>query len=238
MIEKTLNIDGINITLFKSNRAKSLNITVKPFTGVRVSVPKSYSFEKANSIVKQRMDWIKRHLSLMQKAENLFTVFDWNTEFQTREHTLMLVSSDKEVLRATVRNCKIRIDIPKSIDISENIVQKEIRKGIERAWRKEAKAILPGRVGDLAKKHGFKYKQVAIKNAKTRWGSCSLDNNINLSLHLMRLPDHLVDYVILHELVHTKIKNHSPYFWQHLDQITGNARGLDREVKKYRIQIY
>lgn len=238
MTEETLHIDGINITLFKSSRAKSLNITIKPFSGVRVSVPKSVSFKKAKSIVEQRMEWIKKHLPRMQKAEDLFTVFDWDTEFKTREHVLTLVQSEKDVLRATVRNCQIKIDIPKEMDISENIVQEEIRKGIERAWRREAKAWLPGRLEELAKKHGFKYKQVAIKNAKTRWGSCSSDNNINLSLHLMRLPDHLIDYVILHELVHTKIKNHSPHFWQLLDQVTGNARKLDREVKEYRIQIY
>lgn len=238
MTEETLHIDGINITLFKSNRAKSLNITIKPFTGVRVSVPKSVSFKKAKSIVEQRMDWIKKHLPRMQKAEDLFTVFDWDTKFKTREHELTLVQSKKDTLRAIVRNCTIKVDIPKQMDISENQVQEEIRKGIERAWRREAKAWLPGRVEELAKKHGFKYKQVAIKNAKTRWGSCSSDNNINLSLHLMRLPDHLIDYVILHELVHTKIKNHSPHFWQLLDQVTGKARKLDREVKEYRIQIY
>ena len=238
MTEETLHIDGINITLFKSNRAKSLNITIKPFTGVRVSVPKSVSFKKAKSIVEQRMDWIKKHLPRMQKAEDLFTVFDWDTEFKTREHVLTIVQSEKETLRATVRNCTIKIDIPKGMDISENQVQEEIRKGIERAWRREAKAWLPGRLEELAKKHGFNYKQVTIKNAKTRWGSCSADNNINLSLHLMRLPDHLIDYVILHELVHTKIKNHSPHFWQLLDQVTGNARKLDREVKEFRIQIY
>lgn len=238
MTEETLHIDGINITLFKSSRAKSLNITIKPFSGVRVSVPNSVSFKKAKSIVEQRMDWIKKHLPRIQKAEDLFTVFDWDTEFETREHVLTLVQSEKDTLRATVRNCQIKIDIPKGMDISENIVQEEIRKGIERAWRREAKAWLPGRVEELAQEHGFKYKQVAIKNAKTRWGSCSSDNNINLSLHLMRLPDHLIDYVILHELVHTKIKNHSPHFWQLLDQVTGNARKLDREVKEFRIQIY
>ena len=90
----------------------------------------------------------------------------------------------------------------------------------------------------LAEKYKFKYKNVAIKNAKTRWGSCSFINNINLSLHLMRLPDHLIDYVILHELVHTKIKNHSRDFWQLLDIVSGNAKKLDREVKEYKIQIY
>jgi predicted metal-dependent hydrolase len=238
MTEETLHIDQINITLFKSTRAKSLNITIKPFSGVRVSVPKSVSFKKAKDIVEQRMDWIKKHLSRMQKAEEMFTVFDWSTEFKTREHELRLVQSDNKVLRATVRNGQIRINIPKETDISTNKVQQEIRKGIERAWRKEAKAFLTVRLEELAKIHGFSFKKITIQNAKTRWGSCSFDNSINLSLHLMRLPDYLIDYVILHELVHTKIKNHSPQFWQLLDQVSGNARKLDREVKQYRIEIY
>jgi predicted metal-dependent hydrolase len=54
----------------------------------------------------------------------------------------------------------------------------------------------------------------------------------------MRLPDYLIDYVILHELVHTKIKNHSSEFWQLLNIVSGNAKKLDREVKDFRIQIY
>ena len=93
-------------------------------------------------------------------------------------------------------------------------------------------------VEELAKKHNFKFKKVLIRNAKTRWGSCSKDNTINLSPHLMRLPNYLIDYVILHELVHTKIKNHSKEFWQLLGIVSGNAKKLDREVKDFRIQIY
>lgn len=89
----------------------------------------------------------------------------------------------------------------------------EIRKAIERAWKKKAKEYLPEKVQKLVSKYKFNYKKISVKNSKTRWGSCSFDNSIHLSLHLMRLPDHLVDYAILRELVHTKIKNHSRDFW-------------------------
>ena len=102
----------------------------------------------------------------------------------------------------------IDVSIPQSNAVEDAEVQNEIRRAIERAWRKEAKEYLPKRVSDLANIHKFEFNKVSVKNSKTRWGSCSFDNSINLSLHLMRLPDHLVDYVILHELVHTKIKNH------------------------------
>jgi len=238
MQEQTLEINGVEVTLFKSQRAKSLNITIKPFSGVRVSVPASISFEKAKEATKQRIEWIKSHLSKMQKAEDLFTVFKLDTKFQTRTHHLQLRVSENEILKSTVRNNLIDVSIPQSNAVEDAEVQNEIRRAIERAWRKEAKEYLPKRVSDLANKHNFEFNKVSIKNSKTRWGSCSFDNSINLSLHLMRLPDYLVDYVILHELVHTKIKNHSRDFWQLLDLVSGNAKKLDREVKEFRIQIY
>jgi len=238
MEEEVLDIKGVDVAFFRSNRAKRLNITIKPFTGVRVSVPHSVSFKKAKQATEERIDWIKSHLSKMQKAEDLFTVFNLDTKFQTRTHHLDIKISETATLRSVVGNNKITVTIPVSNKVEDAEVQNEIRKAIERAWRKEAKDYLPKRVEELAAKHKFNFKNVAIKNAKTRWGSCSFDNNINLSLHLMRLPDHLVDYVILHELVHTKVKNHSRDFWQLLDIVSGNAKKLDREVKEYRIQIY
>ena len=96
-----------------------------------------------------------------------------------------------------------------------------------------AKEFLEGRIKELADKFGFVYNKVTIRNQKTRWGSCSGKNNINLNMQLMNTPNHLIDYVILHELVHTKIKNHSPLFWGSLDIYVGNAKAIDKELKKY-----
>ncbi len=100
-----------------------------------------------------------------------------------------------------------------------------------------ALAYLPLRTQQLAGEHGFSYRRVSIRASRTRWGSCSAVNNINLSLYLMQLPSHLIDYVILHELVHTVHKNHGPDFWQLLGQKTGQARELAAEMKKYRIKV-
>ena len=101
----------------------------------------------------------------------------------------------------------------------------------------EAKLYLPRRVEELAKKHGFTYNKVFVKNLKTKWGSCSSACNINLNIHLMRLPDELIDYIILHELAHTKELNHSRKFWDILHGIYGDARIIDAEMKKYRVDF-
>lgn len=105
-------------------------------------------------------------------------------------------------------------------------------------WRKAALDYLPARLNEMALKYNFHYSKVSLRNNKTRWGSCSHKNNISLSIRLMRLPRHLADYVILHELVHTVHKNHGKEFWALLEEITGNARGLDRELSQYHPELF
>jgi predicted metal-dependent hydrolase len=104
--------------------------------------------------------------------------------------------------------------------------------------RPTARRRLVDRLDYLAQKHGFQYNRVFIRNQKTRWGSCSGKNNINLNVNLVRLPDELMDYTILHELVHTRIKNHGKRFWAQLDRLLGDARKLDRALNDYNLMMF
>ena len=100
--------------------------------------------------------------------------------------------------------------------------------------RAQAKAALPPKVEFYARKFGFSYGRVTIRAARSKWGSCSADNNISLSLYLMTLPEHLADYVIIHELCHTVHHNHSPRFHALLDRCTGGReKELRRELRAY-----
>lgn len=100
-----------------------------------------------------------------------------------------------------------------------------------------AKKVLVGRLKVLAKENGFTYNKVSIRNQRTRWGSCSAKNNISLNMKLVRLPNNLIDYIILHELLHTRIKNHSRYFFLELDKLVGNSRILRSRLRDYCIGI-
>lgn len=100
--------------------------------------------------------------------------------------------------------------------------------------RRKAKAYLPAKTEQLAAIHGFTYTSLSIRPSRTRWGSCSSRKSINLSFFLMMLPEHLIEYVILHELCHTVHMNHSPAFWALLDQHLGqNSKALRRELRSY-----
>jgi len=101
--------------------------------------------------------------------------------------------------------------------------------------KRAAKLMLTKKLFNLAEQNGFTVNKVSIRNQKTRWGSCSSLNNINLNIKLARLPEELVDYVLFHELVHTKIKNHSKVFWAELDYYVGDAKKLDKKLKKIKL---
>ena len=94
------------------------------------------------------------------------------------------------------------------------------------------KKYLTKRVDDLAKQHGFKYNKLRFKVMKTRWGSCTAKNNISLNILMAHTSKRLQDYIILHELVHTRIKNHGNSFWVLMDRITGDAKGMHKELKE------
>jgi len=102
--------------------------------------------------------------------------------------------------------------------------------------RNRARRLLVERLDELARKHDFTYNRAFVKNQKTRWGSCSSADNINLNVNLVRLPDELRDYVILHELVHTRHKNHSKAFWRALDRIVGDGKQLQRQLRQYQLR--
>ena len=104
--------------------------------------------------------------------------------------------------------------------------------------RAAAKTILTNQLNYLANKYGFSYNRVFIRNQKTRWGSCSCKNNINLNMNLVRLPGELLDYVLIHELVHTRIKNHSKRFWAELDKYVGQARMMAKKLRNHSLSMF
>ena len=103
------------------------------------------------------------------------------------------------------------------------------------ALRREARKVLPVRLAELAAEHGFEYNQVRIKHNVSNWGSCSELGNINLNLNLMRIPEHLRDYVMLHELCHLRYMNHGQEFHALLESVCPDHRTLARELKEYKL---
>ena len=102
----------------------------------------------------------------------------------------------------------------------------------------KAQKCLFGHLERFSEKYNLPYKRAAFRCQKTRWGSCSGKNNINLNVNIAFLPEELQDYILLHELVHTKVKNHSKQFWTELDKYTeGKAKELANQLKTYNMKL-
>ncbi len=101
----------------------------------------------------------------------------------------------------------------------------------------DARKNLTDRLYHLAKEHGFTCNNVSIREQRTRWGSCSHKNNISLNLKLVMLPKELIDYVLLHELVHTRIHNHSKKFCAELDRYTGNGKVMAKQLRMNELRL-
>ena len=214
--------------------ARYIRISLKPFSGIRVFVPKRATIKEAMTFVESKTDWIIEAQSRVSKHENRCIVFTPDTVYSTQTRQLQLLPWKSGQFRMSLSKDALKIFYPHETELESEPAQKIIRDFIINTLRKEAREYLPQRTEALAVLHGFTYCGVTVKNITSRWGSCSAANHINLNIHLVRLPQHLSDYVILHELTHTVHKNHSDRFWQYLDTVTdGKAKKLSAEMKQY-----
>ena len=238
--EKIIDIPDIGIVqLKKSNKAKRVNIRLKPFGTIELVIPNGGSENDAIAFIVTKKSWIQKTQKKIDEKESQLTVFDENTKFKTRTFKLKIEKNRRSNVGLKLKDGTLLVSYPQSMAVTHPNIQEAIRYGIEEGLRVEAKAFLPGRIAWLASQYGFKHNNVTIKKLKSRWGSCSGVNNINLNLHLMRLPNELIDYVLLHELCHTVEKNHGKAFWSLLNRVTkSRARELDRMINQYQTRIY
>lgn len=237
--ERELFFEGLGNIVFRKNpRAKRLIIRVKPNGQVSVTIPYRVSYRRAALFVEKKADWILRIQKKFEKNSDSKTLFNEQTIFRTAYHKLQIVRHPGNQIRKKKADGILTIHIPVIEKIESQNIQEKIRKIILDTWREEAREILSGKLKKLAAKHNFSYGEMKIKNMRTRWGSCSKKNTINLNLHLVRLPDHLQDYILIHELVHTIHKNHGKEFWKMLNDITVDAKMLARELRGLNIEIW
>ena len=165
--------------------------------------------------------------------------FDLNYRIDAECLRLSLVNGEDEkrfLIRSQPRI--VEIACPPSTDFHNGDLQAWLRKVVVEALRKQAQAYLPSRLRLLSSRHNLPFRQVKINTSTGRWGSCSEKADINLSCFLMLLPSRLIDYVLLHELTHTREMNHGEAFWTLLNRLTdGQAYQLRDEIRRQQVSL-
>lgn len=151
-----------------------------------------------------------------------------------KQHRIAVVPTQmvSEPVIATQKQ-QIIVKLPPPCAIDDVAVQQQIRNAVGRALRKEAKQILPPLLADLASRHNFHYTRIRFSHAGSRWGSCSSNGTISLNIALMKLPDELIRYVLIHELCHTRHMNHSTAFWQEVERYDPHYRSHRQQLKQH-----
>ena len=111
--------------------------------------------------------------------------------------------------------------------------RQELTPGEREEKIQEARKIFPGKVAFYAEKMGVTYGRITIREQKTRWGSCSSKGNLNFNWKLIRMPEEIRDYVVVHELAHRKEMNHSRQFYQTVASVLPDYRQRERWLKEH-----
>lgn len=221
------------ITWKVNAKARRMTFRTKP-EGVFATVPTGTTQKE----VEKAIETLRPKLLKAKEKAKPKPLIDLNYRIDAEYFKLSLVSGNRERFLSHSELGEMRIICPPNADFNDAGLQEWLKKVIVEALRRNAKIVLPPRLYMLSMRHGLPYEQLKINSSKGRWGSCSAKKHINLSCYLMLLPSHLIDYVLLHELAHTKEMNHSEKFWALLDKLTdGKAKALRKELMQFNINI-
>ena len=216
--------------IFIRTRRSARNVTMRVKSdGRHLTVP---LYSKTEKILEVIVPYRERLLENFKKVA--LKPLDYSYTIQAPCFHLYIKEGTLSYFSVKEKNEEMYIFCPPETDFSNEAVQKLLHAAIVRAMKKRAAACLPPILAMWAERYGFNYKKVRITGACSRWGSCSSAGTISLSCYLMLLPSHLMDYVMLHELTHTKEMNHGPKFWELLDKLTGGcALQLRKELRDF-----
>lgn len=220
-------LDGdMPVNIYKRRGSRSLKLTIAPGGEVRVSIPTWAPYSAGLNFARSKYDWIRSQ----RRPQD--AMVDGQAIGKAHHLRLTAKASIGKVSSRVVAGSVI-VSYPSGLAATDPAVQKAARAASIRALRAQAEQLLPQRLAKLAETHGFTYKSVQIKQLKRRWGSCDQDKAIVLNLFLMQLPWDCIDYVLLHELAHTRIMRHGPDFWRAMAELQPGTPALRKRLHDF-----
>jgi len=226
MAQKQFALDEYTtVTIYKRRSSRNLRLSIAADGSVRVSIPAWAPYSAGVQFAKSRHEWItaqrqpERYLAHGQRIG--------------KAHHLQFVPTSSSKVTSRVRTSEVVVSHPNHVLSTSPAVQKTASTAALRALRMQAAELLPRRMASLAELHGFEYRSVVVKRLKSRWGSCDQNGNIVLNLFLMQLPWDCIDYVLLHELTHTRLMRHGPDFWQAMKTVLPDVADRRKRLRAY-----
>jgi predicted metal-dependent hydrolase len=193
------------------SRRKTIELVVRPDGSLLVRAPNRATLNQIRELVFQKADWIRSRKELVKQRKRLSSPIEYvdGARFFYLGETIPLHIVDQAVSHLSLKD-EFFLDrkaLPHAAEI------------FEKWYRNQSRSILTDRVAHYAGLYEFNYGKIRISGARTRWGSCGAKGSLNFSWRLIMAPLDVVDYVVVHELVHLIERNHSARFWGRVEQI-------------------
>jgi predicted metal-dependent hydrolase len=227
MPAKLIELDGIGpVSLYKRRSARSIRISITHQGQIRVSLPFWAPYSAGIAFLESRKDWV-----LAERPQTRLLGQGYRLG---KAHHISFMPGTGSSVTTRVAGNEARIMLPTGVRWDDPSAQEAAIAVGTRVLKKESRMLLPRRLELLAVQHGFTYKSVTIKQLTGRWGSCSEQKDIVLNCFLMQLPWELIDYVILHELVHTHVMTHGPVFWREMERVSPDVQRCRKLIKTHK----
>jgi predicted metal-dependent hydrolase len=209
--------------LIRTHR-KTVAIQIDRDGHLTVRAPMRLSAARIQAFVESHADWIAKTINRLQASPPVPThrYLDGETFlYLGKAYPLSILPARRPGLAFDGAAFRLsKTSLPKAPQLFE-------------AWYKQqARLYLTERVSALAAQHAFRYQKIRISSARTRWGSCSSLGTLSFTYRLVMAPAEVVDYVVMHELVHTQVHNHSKTFWNKVAQLMPDYKSRLAWLKK------
>jgi hypothetical protein len=205
------------------SKRKTLSLSINENADLVVRAPHRVSFDEIQKFISEKSAWIDNKQTLIKAQLE-------DNENQNSSGQCLYLGS---LYPLKIDNNSIEpISFNGQMFTITNVNRERINLPLKSWYKKRFIEVALPRLSYFSDKHELKVKQVRVKEQKTLWGSCSSKNNINLNYLLIMAPMKVIDYVIVHELVHTIHKNHSTKFWQKVETIMPNYKDARYWLKK------
>jgi predicted metal-dependent hydrolase len=214
-----INNREIEVVVTRKNR-KTISIKISESCEIIICAPLNIDDEKVKEIIKDKEEWVAQSLKQIETKRKENVSFKEGILYLGIRYTLDIHKVKHKTLKIIFDNNTF------NIYISESLLEKEmdvhLKELLTKWYRVQARRIFQERVNYYSSKLKVSPKRMAIKDQKSRWGSCSSKGNINLNYRLIMAPIEIIDYVIVHELCHLVHLNHSKEFWALVKEISPN----------------
>jgi predicted metal-dependent hydrolase len=212
---------GGEILVRRSARARRYRIELRRDGTAVLTIPVRGSEREARAFLARQSAWLARARARVARLPRVPSTWTAGTEvlFRGERHPIVASATRHGVVWLGGREFRVRVA---SVDL---------RPALEAHFKRIARVELAARAWELAAIHGIRIRRVSIRNQRTRWGSCSAKGTISLNWRLVQAPPAVADYVVLHELAHTRHMNHSARFWNTVGDLCPGWRGAEGWLK-------